>query len=88
MYCKLKFWFQIRLIPQAEKTNIYSGNYERDNLRYEYERQRCSEPFYEGLSLETIPETCRDNHYGSIGFYVYGQAFGKAMDIFIYFSLV
>lgn len=78
----LWFLFQIRLIPRAENTDIYTGTYEKDNLRYEFERNRCSEAFYEGHPLETIPEICRDNHFGSIGFYVYGQAFGKNFVIF------
>lgn len=68
------------LIPRAEKLPFYSGSLENDDLRYEYERYRCSENFYEGQNLATIPEVCRENHLGSIGLYVYGQAFCKLCD--------
>lgn len=69
--------FQIMLIPKAERLPFYGGSGESDDLRYEYERYRCSEGFYDGQKLENIPEICRENHLGSIGFYVYGQAFCK-----------
>nr|XP_045621460.1 laminin subunit beta-1-like isoform X3 [Procambarus clarkii] len=70
----------IMLIPRAEKLPFYSGSLENDDLRYEYERYRCSESFYEGQNLATVPEVCTDNHFGSIGFYVYGQAFSCQCD--------
>ncbi|XP_066949126.1 laminin subunit beta-1 isoform X9 [Macrobrachium rosenbergii] len=70
----------IMLIPRAEKLPFYSGSQENDNLRYEYERYRCSEGFYDGHALATVPEVCKDNHFGSIGLYVYGQAFSCQCD--------
>ncbi|XP_069950644.1 laminin subunit beta-1 isoform X10 [Cherax quadricarinatus] len=70
----------IMLIPRAEKLPFYSGSPEGDSLRYEYERYRCSESFYEGQDLATVPEVCKDNHLDSIGFYVYGQAFSCQCD--------
>ncbi|XP_042867621.1 laminin subunit beta-1-like isoform X3 [Penaeus japonicus] len=70
----------IMLIPKAERLPFYGGSGESDDLRYEYERYRCSEGFYDGQKLENIPEICRENHLGSIGFYVYGQAFSCQCD--------
>ncbi|XP_047469022.1 laminin subunit beta-1-like isoform X2 [Penaeus chinensis] len=70
----------IMLIPKAERLPFYSGSGELDDLRYEYERYRCSEGFYDGQRVENIPEICRDKHLGSIGFYVYGQAFSCQCD--------
>ncbi|XP_042225500.1 laminin subunit beta-1-like isoform X3 [Homarus americanus] len=70
----------IMLIPRAEKLPFYSGSFENDDLRYEYERYRCSESFYDGQGVATVPEVCRDNHLDSIGFYVYGQAFSCQCD--------
>lgn len=70
----------IMLIPKAERLPFYSGSSELDDLRYEFERYRCSEGFYDGQKVENIPEICRKNHFGSIGFYVYGQAFACQCD--------
>ncbi|XP_071527686.1 laminin subunit beta-1 isoform X6 [Panulirus ornatus] len=70
----------IMLIPRAEKLPFYSGSSENDNLRFEYEGYRCSENFYEGQNLATVPEICKENHLDSIGFYVYGQAFSCQCD--------
>ena len=66
---------QIVLIPRVESIDFYSGSLVNENRRQEYERYRCSETFYEGQNLVTVPEVCKDDHLDSIGFLVYGQAY-------------
>lgn len=66
---------QIVLIPRVESIDFYSGSLLNENRRQEYERYRCSETFYEGQNLVTVPEVCKEKHLDSIGFLVYGQAY-------------
>lgn len=66
---------QIALIPRVDSISFYSGSLINDNRRQEYERYQCSQTFYEGQSLATVPEVCKQHHLDSIGFLVYGQAF-------------
>ncbi|XP_050736724.1 laminin subunit beta-1-like isoform X4 [Eriocheir sinensis] len=70
----------IVLIPRVESINFYSGSLESDNRRQEYDRYRCSETFYEGQDLATVPEVCKQKHLDSIGFWVYGQAYSCHCD--------
>ncbi|KAG0716686.1 Laminin subunit beta-1 [Chionoecetes opilio] len=65
----------IVLIPRVESINFYSGSLMNENRRQEYERYRCSETFYDGQNLATVPEVCKEDHLDSIGFLVYGQAY-------------
>lgn len=64
------------LIPLTKNLPFYTGTLENDNLRQEFEYYRCRDGFYNGETA-TIPELCREDHLDSIGFYVYGQAFGE-----------
>ncbi|KAK8404590.1 hypothetical protein O3P69_007682 [Scylla paramamosain] len=70
----------IVLVPRVDSISFYSGSLINDNRRQEYERYRCSETFYEGQSLASVPEVCKEHHLDSIGFLVYGQAYSCQCD--------
>uniref|UniRef100_A0A0P4W557 Laminin subunit beta-1 n=1 Tax=Scylla olivacea TaxID=85551 RepID=A0A0P4W557_SCYOL len=70
----------IVLVPRVDSISFYSGSLINDNRRQEYERYRCSETFYEGQSLTSVPEVCKEHHLDSIGFLVYGQAYSCQCD--------
>lgn len=70
----------IVLIPRVESIDFYSGSLVNENRRQEYDRYRCSETFYEGHDLATVPEVCKEKHLDSIGFLVYGQAYSCQCD--------
>ncbi|KAB7494579.1 Laminin subunit beta-1 [Armadillidium nasatum] len=58
------------LIPRAEQLPFYSGSLEKESSRQEYQHYRCSEPFYTGQGLSSLPETCVEDHLDSIGLYL------------------
>lgn len=66
------------LIPRAEKLPFYTDS---ERSRQEYDAYRCSEPFYTGQGLATIPEICVTDHLDSIGLYVFKQSFCKYFSV-------